>query len=76
MPESEVTRALQVLITSRFAGRVMLFGGRASTALMGFQELGEQVGLAMLPPLGTPFRDSDLHENLFAVSADPGHAEL
>ena len=63
-PESEVTKALQVLITARFAGRVMLFGGRASTALMGLQELGEQVGLAMLPPLGTPFRDSDLHENL------------
>ena len=63
-PESEVTKALQVLITARFAGRVMLFGGRASTALMGLQELGEQVGLAMLPPLGTPFRDRDLYENL------------
>jgi len=62
--ESEVAKALQALITALFAGRVMLFGGRASTALMGLQELGEQVGLAMLPPLGTPFRDSDLHENL------------
>jgi DNA-binding NtrC family response regulator len=56
-PESEVTKALQVMMAARFAGRVMLFGGRASTALMGLQELGEQVGLAMLPPLATPFRD-------------------
>ena len=63
-PESEVTKALQVLLTAHFTGRVMLFGGRASTALMGLQELGEQVGLGMLPPLGTPFRDSDLHQNL------------
>ena len=75
-PESEVTRALQVLITARFAGRVMLFGGRASTALMGLQELGEQVGLAMLPPLGTPFRDSDLHENLSPFLPIPDIAEL
>ena len=63
-PESEVTKALQVLLSARFSGRVMLFGGRASTSLMGLQDLGEQVGLAMLPPLGTPFRDNDLHQNL------------
>jgi EAL domain-containing protein (putative c-di-GMP-specific phosphodiesterase class I)/CheY-like chemotaxis protein len=63
-PESEVTKALQVMMAARFAGRVMLFGGRASTALLGLQELGEQVGLAMLPPLATPFRDRDLYENL------------
>jgi EAL domain-containing protein (putative c-di-GMP-specific phosphodiesterase class I) len=42
----------------------MLFGGRAATSLIALHELGEQSGLAMLPPLGTPYRDSDLHENL------------
>jgi EAL domain-containing protein (putative c-di-GMP-specific phosphodiesterase class I) len=63
-PESEVTKTLHLLVSSNFSGRVMLFGGRAASSLMALQELGEQTGLAMLPPLGTPFRDSDLHENL------------
>src|ERR1044071_1688866 len=28
------------------------------------QELGERVGMAMLPPLGTPFRDGTLADNV------------
>ena len=63
-PESEVTKTLHMLARSRFAGKVMLFGGRASTALLALQDLGEQAGLAMLPPLRTPFRDNDLRLNL------------
>jgi EAL domain-containing protein (putative c-di-GMP-specific phosphodiesterase class I)/CheY-like chemotaxis protein len=63
-PESEVTKTLHLLARSNFVGKVMLFGGRASTALLALQDLGEQAGLAMLPPLRTPFRDSDLRLNL------------
>lgn len=63
-PESEVTKTLHVLARSNFAGRVMLFGGRASAVLLALQDLGEQAGLAMLSPLRTPFRDSDLRLNL------------
>jgi EAL domain-containing protein (putative c-di-GMP-specific phosphodiesterase class I) len=63
-PESEVTKTLRLLASAGFTGRVMLFGGRASTALLALHDLGEQSGLAMLPPLGTPFHDSDLKENL------------
>src|SRR5688500_5630090 len=51
-PESEVTKTLHLLVSSNFSGRVMLFGGRAASSLMALQELGEQSGLAMLPPLG------------------------
>ncbi len=47
-----------------FRGKVMLFGGRSSAALVDAQELGERLGLAMLPPLRTPFRDGDLSRNL------------
>lgn len=52
------------LAAEGFKGKVMLFGGRASLALISAHELGEKLRLAMLPPLGTPFRDSDLAENL------------
>lgn len=63
-PESDVTRVLHTLALERYQGKVMLFGGRASTALLALHDLAERIGLAMLPPLLTPFRDSDLQENL------------
>jgi EAL domain-containing protein (putative c-di-GMP-specific phosphodiesterase class I) len=49
---------------SAFRGKIMLFGGRSSPALIRDHEHGEKMGLAMLPPLGTPFRDGDIKENL------------
>jgi EAL domain-containing protein (putative c-di-GMP-specific phosphodiesterase class I) len=64
IPESDVTQTLRVLKAEGYSGRVMLFGGRASTAVPALHRLGEELGLAMLPPLATPFRDSDLRENL------------
>ncbi|MFN3657515.1 MAG: EAL domain-containing protein [Pseudolabrys sp.] len=57
-----------------FEGKVMLFGGRSSPALIRDHEHGERMGLAMLPPLGTPFRDGDIRDNLRAflpVAASP-----
>jgi len=63
-PESEATKTLHLLVSADFRGRVMLFGGRAASSLMALHELGEHIGLAMLPPLGTPYRDNDLRENL------------
>ena len=61
---AEVGLMLQSLKFAGFFGRVMLFGGRNSMALMEMQELGERVGLGMLPPLGTPFHDNALRENV------------
>jgi EAL domain-containing protein (putative c-di-GMP-specific phosphodiesterase class I) len=63
---AEQSHALLLLASRHFKGKIMLFGGRSSPALHSAHELGEQLGLAMLPPLGTPFRDSDLSENLSA----------
>jgi EAL domain-containing protein (putative c-di-GMP-specific phosphodiesterase class I) len=61
---AEVSLLIQALVFTGYGGRAMLFGGRHSDALMEMQELGERVGLAMLPPLGTPFRDGTLAENV------------
>ena len=57
--------------------RVMMFGGRAATSLIALHELGEESGLAMLPPLATPYRDSDLWQNLspfLPITPSPGLA--
>jgi EAL domain-containing protein (putative c-di-GMP-specific phosphodiesterase class I) len=58
--------ALPTLLSklTTFSGKVMLFGGRSAPSLMEAHEHGERLGLAMLPPLGTPFRDGDLGRNL------------
>ena len=61
------SRALQVLMSlaaEGYRGNVMLFGGRASDALVSAQSLGEKLRLAMLAPLCTPFRDAELASNL------------
>jgi len=75
-PESEVTKVLLQLGTAKFAGKVMLFGGRAAPALLALHNLGEELGLAMLPPLRTPFRDSDLAEILAAFLPVPQSRNL
>jgi EAL domain-containing protein (putative c-di-GMP-specific phosphodiesterase class I) len=62
--QSEIGLLLQALRFSGFTGRIMLFGGRHSSVLMAMQDLGERLGLAMLPPLGTPFRDGTLLDNV------------
>jgi EAL domain-containing protein (putative c-di-GMP-specific phosphodiesterase class I) len=56
----EVRSLLRTLQAQNYGGAVMLFGGRSSVALIRNHEFGEQAGLMMLPPLGTPFRDRDL----------------
>lgn len=60
--EGDVPVLLHTL--SSFKGKVMLFGGRSSPSLTHAHEHGEKIGLAMLPPLGTPFRESDIGEKL------------
>ena len=60
----EAQSVLRTLQAQGYGGTVMLFGGRSSAALIRNHELGEQAGLTMLPPLGTPFRKRDLDANL------------
>jgi EAL domain-containing protein (putative c-di-GMP-specific phosphodiesterase class I) len=60
----DVRSVLQTLRAQGYGGKVMLFGGRSSAALIRNHEFGDAAGLAMLPPLGTPFRDRDMRANL------------
>ena len=62
--DAEMRTVLQVLYRQGYSGKVMLFGGRNSAALGRAHEFGESAGLAMLPPLGTPFHDCDLADLL------------
>ena len=56
--------ALESLGASGFAGRVLVFGPPASPMVTAVAALGEEVGLAMLPLLPTPFSDQDLRERV------------
>lgn len=47
-----------------FSGKIMLFGGRNAPTLTRAHERGERLGLTMLAPLGTPFREGDLGQIL------------
>jgi len=63
-PGSRASQVLMQLAAEGYRGNVMLFGGRASEALVSAQSLGEKLKLAMLSPLCTPFRDADMASNL------------
>ena len=51
----EAATMLEALAATAFDGKVLLVGPRDSLMLAAVQELGEQLGLAMLPALATPF---------------------
>src|SRR5262245_5918970 len=53
---AEAVDALQGLAAENFIDKVLVVGGRGSPMLTAIQELGETLGLAMLPALGTPYR--------------------
>ena len=76
--DREVQALLRTLQAQTYGGSVMLFGGRSSEVLINDHVLGEQAGLAMLPPLGTPFRTRDLDANLdgFCRSRRQGRFQL
>src|SRR5262249_51287171 len=70
----EVQAVLRMLRAQAYPGALMLFSGRSSETLINSHEFGEQAGLTMLPPLGTPFRARGLFANLdrfFPVQPPP-----
>jgi EAL domain-containing protein (putative c-di-GMP-specific phosphodiesterase class I) len=58
---------IQALATEGFANHVLLVGVRGSPVIAAVQELGEKLGLAMLPAIGTPYRNEDLHDRVGAL---------
>jgi EAL domain-containing protein (putative c-di-GMP-specific phosphodiesterase class I) len=55
---------LEKLALMKFAGKVLLFGPRISPMVTTVLAVGEQLGLAMLPLLPTPFSDDDLRDRI------------
>jgi len=60
----EVCETVNVLAANRFSGSVLLVGPHESPEVAAVQEVGEQLGLALLPTLATPFDDSHLRESV------------
>jgi EAL domain-containing protein (putative c-di-GMP-specific phosphodiesterase class I) len=60
----EAAAILKVLAARAFGGEVLVFGPRGSSVVAAVQELGEQLDLAMLPALATPFGTESLHHSV------------
>src|SRR5512139_1768744 len=56
---------LQALVGEEFSGKVLAVGAPGSIVMKAVQQIGEEYGLAMLPPLTTPFTAETLR-NLVA----------
>ena len=73
----EAAALLKALAARVFDGNVLLLGPRNSSVVEGLQELGEQLGIAMLPALATPFGTEDLQNSvatLLPTEAPPNPA--
>ncbi len=55
---------LQTLVREEFDGKVLAVGARESIIVRAVQQVGEEYGLAMLPPLTTPFAAETLRERV------------
>jgi EAL domain-containing protein (putative c-di-GMP-specific phosphodiesterase class I) len=51
---------LSTLASKRYGGRILLVGPRHSALVAAFQDFGQELGLAMLPVLPTPFDEASL----------------
>jgi EAL domain-containing protein (putative c-di-GMP-specific phosphodiesterase class I) len=61
---AEAGKILEVLVRRQFSGKVLAIGARESIIVKAMQQVGEEYGLAMLPPLTTPFAAETLRERI------------
>jgi EAL domain-containing protein (putative c-di-GMP-specific phosphodiesterase class I)/CheY-like chemotaxis protein len=61
---------LEALVRAAFDGRVLTVGARDSIIVRAVQQVGEEYGLAMLPPLTTPFAAETLRERVATLLPD------
>src|SRR5713101_7796507 len=57
---------LNALAAKAFDGKVLLLGPRDSRVVEAIHEMGEELGVAMLPPLATPFGSEGLRASVAA----------
>ena len=62
--EIEASAALKKLALKKFGGMVLLFGPGDSSMVVAVRELGEKLGLTMLPVLPTPFGSENLRDSV------------
>jgi EAL domain-containing protein (putative c-di-GMP-specific phosphodiesterase class I)/CheY-like chemotaxis protein len=55
---------LETLVREAFDGKVLAVGARESIIVKAVQQVGEEYGLAMLPPLTTPFAAETLRDRV------------
>ncbi len=60
----EAGRILEILAEKAFAGRVLAIGPRESIMVRAVRQLGEEYGIAMLPPLLPPFSAETLRASI------------
>ncbi|WP_051334449.1 EAL domain-containing protein [Bradyrhizobium sp. Ai1a-2] len=60
----EVGRILEVLVRKNFAGKVLVIGPPESVMVKAVRQIGEEYGVAMLPPLATPFGAGTLRDSV------------
>jgi EAL domain-containing protein (putative c-di-GMP-specific phosphodiesterase class I)/CheY-like chemotaxis protein len=66
----EPGRFLEILVREAFDGKVLAVGARESIIVKAVQQVGEEYGLAMLPPLTTPFAAETLRERVSMLLPD------
>src|ERR1700682_1136698 len=60
----EAGKILEILVRREFRGKVLVIGARESIIVKAVRQGGEEYGLAMLPPLTTPFAAGTLRERV------------
>src|ERR1700693_4737058 len=60
----EAGEMFKILVAEDYVGNVLLVGPRDSPVVVAVRELGEQLGVRMLPTLATPFGDNDLRNSV------------
>ena len=60
----EAGKILEILVRREFSGKVLAIGARESIIVKAVRQVGEEYGLAMLPPITTPFAAGTLRERV------------
>jgi EAL domain-containing protein (putative c-di-GMP-specific phosphodiesterase class I)/CheY-like chemotaxis protein len=61
---SEAGKILEILVRREFAGKVLAIGARESILVKAVQQVGQEYGITMLPPLTTPFAAGTLRQRV------------
>ena len=64
---TDACETLRLLARRNFDGKVLLLGPRASLQVKSVHEFGEELGLTMLPVLGTPFDNANLRASVASL---------